>query len=105
MKNDILSPVSFGFLDFSQTPVTTSAYVTLPISVPKDVTYIDVFSSADNIFVFAIGEIGSEIDQFLVAPGGPGVIRFAIEKGRRLSLKAMDSTASTGNFVINLFNS
>jgi hypothetical protein len=90
--------------DYTSTNVTTSAYVELDSSLNGSVRALDVFDSSGRVLLLAIGAAGSEIDQLMIPPGGlSGLVHFYAEKGNRLSIKAVDASATSGQLVINLY--
>lgn len=93
--------------DYTGTNVTTSAYVTLDSALNQDTRSIEIFDSSGRTLVLAKGAAGSEIDlPFYIVPGGnANVVDVGlIPLGTRLSIKAIDATASTGVLILNLSN-
>jgi hypothetical protein len=88
---------------YSDTNVTTGAYVELDAVLSGDVKALEVFDSSGETMLFAYGAAGSEEDSFQIMPGGNGRIPFLMSKGVRLAVKAISGTASTGELTINLW--
>ena len=59
--------------------------------------------SSGQTLKLALGGAGSEVDKFLITPGGNGKIKFRVPSGSRVSIKAVSATASTGEIDINFF--
>jgi len=89
---------SIGVLrnDYSVTPVTTAAYVELVASTSDVINSIMVFDSSGETLVIAVGAAASEVDQFIVPPGGSGQIDLYISSGSRISATALSANATTG---------
>ena len=51
----------------------------------------------------AFGAIASEVDQFLVTPGGQGRITVKIPASTRISIKAVSANATVGEIDLNLY--
>jgi hypothetical protein len=83
---------------YSSTNVTTSAYVTLVSSTPIPTTQIIVCDNSGHILKIASGAPGSEVDLFTVALSACIDIQLgaAIPASTRLSIRAIDATASSG---------
>jgi hypothetical protein len=83
---------------YSSTNVTTSAYVTLVSSTPIPSTQLIVCDNSGHILKIASGASGSEADIFTVALNSCLNLQFgaAIPAGTRLSIRAIDATASSG---------
>ncbi len=89
--------------DYTSVNVTTAAYVTLIASTTSAASLIEVFDSSGQTLKIATGAAASEVDQFIVFPGGNGQIPLAIPAGTRISIKALSATASVGEIDINLY--
>ncbi len=87
-------------LDYTGTPVTTSAYVTLVASLTGAVKEMHIFDSSGRALLLATGAAASEVDQIYIEPGGTGPVRLAIPAGTRLSVKAVDASATTGQLLV-----
>ena len=88
---------------YSVTPVTTAAYVQLFASTSGAVTLMEIFDSSGQTLKIAFGAAASEVDQFLVIPGGNGPISIAIPALTRVSIRAVSGNASSGEIDINLY--
>lgn len=92
--------------DFTGTSVTTSAYVQLDSGIAGDTNELEIFCSSSSVLKLATGAAGAEVDiPFYITPGGnDGRVGVGlIPRGTRLSVKAVDATASTGQLVVNLY--
>lgn len=89
--------------DYSSTNVTTAAYVQLIASVPADVKQIEIFDSSGSALYLAIGAAASEVNKMIVFPGGNSRVPMQIPAGSRLSIKALDVNATTGELLINFY--
>ena len=88
---------------YSTTNVTTSAYTQLIASTSGITNVMEIFDSSGQTLKIAFGASGSEVDQFIVTPGGNGRITIFIAAGTRISIKALSATASAGEVDINLY--
>ena len=88
--------------DYTSTSVTTAAYVQLIASTSADVKKMRIFDSSGQTLLIAIGAAASEVDKFLVFPGGNEEIEVNIPSGTRISIKAVSATADSGEISINL---
>lgn len=88
----------------SSTNITTSAYVQLSASLANTVEAIQYYNGSTSTLVLAVGSAGNEVDKVLVGPGLSVVIptEGIWPKGTRMSVKAIDATASSGVLAINL---
>jgi hypothetical protein len=91
--------------DYSSVNVTTSAYVQLDDALNHDVRGISAFDSSGKTLKLALGASGSEVDiPHYIPPGGTdGVVPIKASRGDRLSIRAVDATASSGVIILNLF--
>ena len=88
---------------YSVTPVTTAAYVQLFASTSGAVALMEIFDSSGQTLKIAFGAAASEVDQFLVIPGGNGPISIAIPALTRVSIRAVSASATAGEIDINLY--
>ena len=89
------------FLDYAGTPITTLAYVQLTASTASIINWLSIFDSSGSAMILAVGAPGSEVDQLYVPPGGSvGGYALAIPAASRISYKALDNNASSGNLII-----
>jgi hypothetical protein len=89
--------------DYSSVNVTTAAYVQLIASTSNTYKEIEIFDSSGQTLKIATGAAASEVDKFLVFPGGNGRIKLTIPSGTRISIRAVSATASTGEISVNLY--
>lgn len=88
--------------DYTGTSVTTAAYVQLIASTSTAYEEFEIFDSSGQTLKIAFGAAASEVDQFLVYPGGNGRVLHHVNSGVRVSIKAVSATASVGELDINL---
>ncbi len=100
----LLAAKSFGaanttqvnVLSYSSTNVTTSAYVQLVASSPITASKLQVCDTSTKILKIASGAVSSETDLFTVQVSGCVVLPYFLVAGTRLSIKAVDASATTG---------
>lgn len=88
-------------LDYGNTNVTSSAWVQLIAAANKPVYSASVFDSSGRTMILGIGPSGS-ITQIIIPPGGGG-FPLNLSQGQSVSIKAYNSTASSGEIDVNLF--
>ncbi len=87
--------------DYSGTNVTTAAYVQLVAATSANTSRLQIFDSSGSALVVAFGAAASEVDQFYIPPGGaPFTVDVFIPKGTRVSIKAVDANATSGQLLI-----
>lgn len=84
---------------YAATNVTTAAYVQLIASTANAVNTICLSDSSGSIMKVATGAAASEVDRIYLPGGGAGCYAVNIPAATRISLKAIDATASTGYFL------
>lgn len=90
--------------DYSSVNVTTGAYVTLVASTSAATTRLRIFDSSGSALKLATGAAASEVDILYIPPGGMDApIEVNIPTGTRLSLKAADSNATSGQILVTAF--
>lgn len=89
--------------DYTSTGLNTVAWTQLVASLGSDVNEIEIFDSSGSVIEFGVGASGTESRQFFVMPGGSGRFSCLLNKGMRLSLRAVDTNANTGQVCINLW--
>jgi len=94
-------PKEIIYNDYSSTPVTSAAYVELVASTGADFTKLKIFDSSGYPWYLALGASGSEVDEMLVPPGGFEEISVNIPSGTRISAKALSTSLSSGEVIIN----
>lgn len=85
------------------TPVTSAAYVTIIASTTSATNLVEIFDSSGVAIFFATGAAASEVNQFVIYPGGNGQVPLSIPAGTRISYKAV-STSATGASAFNVLN-
>lgn len=90
--------------DYSAGSVTTAAYVQLVAATTGVINKIQIFDSSGSVLKIAVGAAASEVDQIFVFPGGNGDVDLLIPVGSRISIKAVDADATTGQLLINCFS-
>jgi len=85
------------------TPIATGSYTELDAVLSDDVSHVEIFDSSGEALVIAFGAAGSEDDQFYVMPGGNGRIPLLMNKGIRISAKAIGTATASGNLYINMW--
>ncbi len=88
---------------YAGTNVTTSAYSTLVASTPYDVTKIELCDTSTKVLKIATGAASSEHDAFTVWVSGCVVLPAIIPAGTRLSIKAVDASATAGYNTLSFF--
>ena len=92
-------------LDYTGTPVTTGAYVQLIAATISAINWVTIFDSSGSAMILAIGAPGSEVDQLYVPPGGSTAgFELRIPLGSRVSYKALDANATSGQLIITGLN-
>lgn len=91
-------------LSYTSTNVTTAAYTQLIASTSAAYNTVEIFDSSGQTLKLAIGGAGSEVDQFIIFPGGNGRLPFTVPSGSRISVKALSNTANVGEIDINFYS-
>jgi hypothetical protein len=94
---------TFARLDYTSTNVTTSAYTEIVANTPNEYSAVEIFDSSGQTLKLAIGAIGSEVDQFLIFPGGNGRIPYSVLQSQRVSIKAVSANATVGEICVNFY--
>lgn len=82
--------------------VTTAAYTQILASTSAATASLWIADTSGSAIILATGAAGSEVDQLYIPPGGfEGFINLGIAASTRLSIKALDTNASTGQLIIN----
>jgi hypothetical protein len=87
---------------YSSTNVSTSAYTELFSSTPIACSKLEILDTSTKILKLAVGPDGSEVDICTIAVSGTIVVPYYIPQGSRISIKAIDATASSGYNVTSL---
>jgi len=85
----------------SSTNITSAAYVQLTASTGALINKLQIFLSSDASLYLAVGAGGAEIDQIYIFPGGNGDVELTIAAGSRISVKAVSTSATSGELLIN----
>lgn len=90
--------------DYSSVNVTTGAWVQLLASCPR-AKFIEIFDSGGRVMELSLGASGAEssnIIPFFIVPGGKPTENYVpISEGARLSIRAVDASATNGQIIIN----
>jgi len=100
---EISSKGEFVRNSYSTLSVSTASYTQLIASTAAAYSAIEIFDSSGETLKIAIGAAGSEVDQFLIFPGGNGRLPYTIASGSRISIRAVSNTASVGEICINFY--
>lgn len=104
----VFSSLAFG--DYQQTtvrnvygttPVTTTAFVELIHSAANPTNWAIVFDSSGQTLGLYTGQVGAEVLQAIIPPGGD-TLPFPCAAGSRVSIKALSADATAGELDINL---
>lgn len=90
-------------LSYSSTNVSTAAYTQLIASTAAAYTAVEIFDSSGETLKLAIGGAGSEVDQFLIFPGGNGRIPYSVAASSRIAIRAVSANATAGEICINFY--
>lgn len=93
----------FQTLNMSVSNITDAAYVELVADSGADeIRKINAFYPAGSILIFALGAATSEVDEFILQPGG-GTEEVVIPPNSRISLKLVSgqTTVSSGVLAVN----
>ena len=88
----------------SSSNITTSAYLQLVASTTSACTAVEVYNQSASSIYFATGGAGAEVDQFIIPPGGNGLLPITIAASTRISVKAVDATANSGSLIVNYWS-
>ncbi len=91
-------------LAYASTNVTTSSYVELVASSPITVSKLQICDTSTKLLKIATGAAGSETDICTVQVSGCVVVPYFITSGTRLSIKAIDASATTGYNTLSFLN-
>lgn len=96
-----LAAVNLATIDFTGTPVTSAAYVTLLASTSAAIKKVQIFMGQGSPLILALGAASSEVDQIYIFPGGNGLMELEIPTSTRVSLKAVNTSATEGYILVN----
>jgi hypothetical protein len=85
--------------DHSSVNVTTGAYVQLIASTSAAISWIYIVDTSGSMLKLAVGGAGSEVDKLYLGPGVAGVFPLYIPAGSRVSLRAIDASATSGRLL------
>lgn len=85
------------------TPITSAGYTTIIASTTSATNLVELFDSSGVALFFATGAAASEVNQFVIYPGGNGAVSLSIPAGSRISYKAVSASA-TGSTAYNVLN-
>jgi hypothetical protein len=89
-------------IDYSTTPVTTSAYTLLQSSTSATINQLTIADTSGSFLIIATGASGSEVDQLYIGPGGSDApYQLRIASGTNVWIKALDTSATSGRLVVN----
>jgi hypothetical protein len=95
----------YVFRDYSSSAITNAAYFQVVASTAAAVFKLHIFDSSGEPIILALGDAGSEVDSFLIEPGGSGAVEISIPVGTRLSVKSAGAAAvNDGLLIINLLD-
>ena len=84
--------------------ITTSAYDEIEDSTTVRCLHFMASNQTTSHIVIAIGGSGAEVDKWVLPPkGGFAFLPVRLSSGLRISLKAVDATASSGFVVIQCY--
>lgn len=92
-------------LDSSATNISTTVYATLVAATPINTSKIIIVNKTSSIIALAIGAASSEVQLAAVIGGGMIEVYIGLNVlpiGSRLSLIALDTTASSGLVAVSL---
>lgn len=96
------SKVFISTINYSSTPVTTSAYTLLVSSTSGVVNQLTIADTSGSFLIIAVGAFGSEVDQLYIGPGGSdSPYELRIPAGSAVWVKALDVNATSGRLVVN----
>lgn len=88
---------------YASTGVTTAAYVELDSALNHEINEIEISDSSGSALKLALGAAGSEVDLMYIHPSMSRRVRVKMPKGARLSIRAVDTNATTGQLLITCF--
>lgn len=87
-------------LSYVATNVSTSAYVELVASSPIACSRLQICDTSTKVLKLATGASGSETDICSVPVSGTVVLPYYLPIGTRISIRAVDASATTGYNVL-----
>ena len=92
----------------SSANILTSAWLELVASSAFAATAMEIFDSSGSVLKFSTGASGaedaSELNYYVFPGGNPALIPINFPKGSRLAVRAVDTSATDGQLLLNFFN-
>lgn len=88
---------------YASTNVTTAAYVELIASTANAINTLCLSDSSGSIIKVATGAAASEVDRIYLPGGGSGCFQVNIAASTRVSLRAIDASATSGYFLLTAY--
>lgn len=96
--------VQLIYNDFATTNASSASYTQLVASLNLNSGFAQISNSSTSTIKLAVGPTGSEGDVIYIPPSSVcPVVGLLLPKGGKLSMRAVDATASSGKLIINLF--
>lgn len=89
-------------LAYSGTNVTTGAYVQLIASTATSTSHLEICDTSGQSLKIATGAASSEVDIASTTVSGCVYINYYIPAGTRLSIEAINASATTGYSIVSL---
>ena len=87
--------------DYGTVNVTTSDYVQVTASTSGAINRLYIADTSGSAIILATGGAGAESDQLYIGPGGSDApYELNIPSGTRVSIKALDVSATSGQIII-----
>lgn len=100
-------PVAKLSLNVGSNNIATNAYTQISASLPEPFSFLEIYNPTTKILILAVGAAASEADLpvYIYPSTQPQLIPFdgQIKKGQRLSVKALDASATTGYLILNMY--
>ena len=98
--------VLFPTHDTASVNITTSAYVEVASTSETTKRCVQILfdNGTDSAMIIAIGAAGAEVDKYRVPSSGLANMDVHIPAGKRVSLKAIGSNATTGIITIDCYH-
>lgn len=95
-------PVTQYQTNHATTNRTTAAWGTIVTSLSRDVNYVDVYnSSTSGTLILGLGAVGAEYNALYIPASTARQLPLHIPKGKRVALKSLNATVSTGELILN----
>lgn len=91
-------------INTASTSITTGAYVQLSVSTPIVTTKLHIVNNTSSIIKVGVGASGSEVGLLAVLASSQIMLQldYLLPLGSRISLEALDATASSGYIAVSL---